>query len=125
MATTDKGIYYPTPSDTIAPLESHFSTLATSVDDALSKTQSGVTAGFTGPATVGNSVTPSAITFPAAFTSTPTIVATIEGSSSGVEGYSISIHTTSTTGFTAKVFKVAGSSSAENGLTINWIAIEG
>jgi hypothetical protein len=124
MATTSKGIYYPTSSDNIAPLESHFAGLASSVDDALSKTQAGVTATFTGPATVGASISPTAITFPVAFATSPAITATVSGGSSGVESYNVVIHTFGTTGFTAKVFKTNGTSTAESGLRVHWIAIE-
>jgi hypothetical protein len=124
MATTSKGIYYPTSSDNIAPLESHFAGLASSVDSALNKTKSGVTPTFTGPAAVGSSVSPTTITFPTAFATSPAISATLFGGSSAVEAYTVVIHSVSTTGFTAKVFKTNGTSTAETGLRVHWIAME-
>ena len=124
MATTSKGIYYPTSSDNIAPLETHFSGLASSVDSALNKIQSGVTATFTGPAAVGASTSPTAITFPTAFATSPAISATLFGGSSAVEAYTVVIHSVSTTGFTAKVFKTNGTGTAETGLRVHYIAIE-
>lgn len=124
MATTSKGIYYPTSSDNIAPLESHFSGLASSVDTLFSKIKSGTTATFTGPAAVGASVSPTAITFATAFTVAPSITATLVGGSSGVGAYTVVIHTVSTTGFTAKVYKTNGTSTAETGLKVSWVAIQ-
>lgn len=123
MATTSKGIYYPTSSDNIAPLESHFAGLATSVNTALNKMQSGVTGTFTGPGAVGASTSPTAISFPTAFATSPSIVATVSGGSSAVGAYTVVIHTFSTTGFTAKVYKTNGTSTAETGLRVHWIAM--
>ena len=122
MATTAKGIYYPTSSDNIAPLETHFSGLASSVDALFSKIKSGVTATFTGPTTVGTSTSPTAITFDTPFATAPAIVAILAGGSSAVEAYTVVIHTVSTTGFTAKVYKTNGTSTAETGLKVHWIA---
>jgi hypothetical protein len=124
MATTDKGIYYPTSSDNIAPLETHFAGLASSVDSSLQKIKSGTTATFTGPGSVGTSVTPTAVVFDTAFSSTPSVVANVVGGSSAVLSYGVVIHTVSPTGFTAKVFKNTSATTAETGLRINWIAIE-
>jgi hypothetical protein len=123
MATTPKGIYYPTSSDNIAPLETHFSGLASSVDTALSKIQAGKTGTFTGPSAVGTSISPSAIVFPEEFSTIPNVSVTLVGGSSAVEGYSVVIHGVSTTQFTAKVFKTAGTA-AETGLSLQWIAVE-
>ena len=122
MAITSKGIYYPTSSDNIAPLESHFALLASSVNVVFAKTQSGTTASFTGPEAVGASVSPTSITFDTEFTSLPRIVASLIGNPSSTEAYTIVIHTVSTTGFSAKVFKTNGTSTAESGLKVNWIA---
>ena len=124
MATTSKGIYYPTSSDNIAPLESHFAGLASSVNTALGKIQSGVTASFTGPEDPGDSLSPTSITFPVAFANSPAIIATVSGGSSAVQSYNVVIHTFGTTGFTAKVFKTNGNGTAETGLRVHWIAIE-
>ena len=122
MATTDKGIYYPTSSDNIAPLETHFSTLASSVDILFSKTQSGSSETFTGPAAVGASTSPTAITFTTPFDTSPAVITTLVGGSSAVEAYTVVVHTVSTTGFTAKVYKTNGTSTAETGLKVYWIA---
>jgi hypothetical protein len=124
LAPTPKGIYYPTSSDNIAPLQTHFSGLASSVDSALSKTKSGLTATFTGPAAVGTSISPTAITFTPAFATTPAVSAILAGGSSAVEAYTVVIHSVSQNGFTAKVFKTNGTATAETGLRVHWIAIE-
>jgi hypothetical protein len=39
MASTDKGIVYPTSGDNIAPLETHFASLAQSADDAITEVE--------------------------------------------------------------------------------------
>ena len=124
MATTSKGIYYPTSSDNIAPLQTHFSGLASSVDSALSKIKSGITNTFTGPAAVATSITPTPITFATAFATVPAVTATLAGGSSAVEAYTVVIHTVSQSGFSAKVYKTNGTGTAESGLRVHWIAIE-
>lgn len=123
MATTSKGIYYPTSSDNIAPLESHFSTLASSVDAALSKIASGKTATFTGPDTSGNSVSQIGISFGQTFATAPSVVATLVGGSSAVAGYTVVTYGVTTTSFSAKVYRTSATGSAETGLSIHWIAV--
>lgn len=123
MATTPRGIYFPTSSDNIAPLETHFSGLASSVDTALSKIQAGKSVTFAGPGAVGTSMSPSAIVFDEEFSAIPSVSVTVAGASSAVNGYSVVIHGVSTTQFTAKVFKVAGTTE-ETGLSLQWIAVE-
>ena len=119
MATTINGIYYPTSSDNIAPLESVFTTLADSVDAAVKKIESGKSTAFTVGTTVGNSNTV-AITFASAFASAPSIVGSVEMTATG-SAYSVSFHGASTAGCTAKVTRVAGTSDDGN-LFVNWIA---
>lgn len=58
MATTSKGIYYPTPSDNIAPLESHFAAMASSIDVALGGTGSGTTWTTYTPVLTGSTTNP-------------------------------------------------------------------
>jgi hypothetical protein len=124
MATTSKGIYYPTSGDNIAPLETHFSGLASSVNDALSKIQAGKSPTFTGPGAVDTSISPSPIVFPEEFSTIPSVNAIVVGGSSAVNGYTVVVHGVSTTQFTAKVFKTSGTAT-ETGLSLNWTAIEG
>ena len=119
MATTTNGIYYPTSSDSIAPLESVFSTMATSIDTAVKTIQSGRSSAFTVGTTVGNSNT-TTITFPSAFTAAPYIAGSVQMSSSG-SAYNVSFYGVTATGCTAKVTRVAGTSSDGN-LFVNWIA---
>jgi hypothetical protein len=119
MATTTNGIYYPTSSDNIAPLESVFATMASSVDDAVKKIESGKSTAFTVGTTVGNSNT-TAITFASAFATVPSIVGSVQMNATG-SAYSVSFHEVSETGCTAKVTRVAGTTNDGN-LFVNWIA---
>lgn len=127
MASTVLGITYPTSSDSIAPLETHFANLASSADDAIqevidsigSSSQVGSTP-FTGPASSGSSVSVD-VTFDSAFTSVPTVVVSVQGSGS-VSTYIATIAGSPTiNGFTAKVWRVDGST-AETNLKLNWFA---
>ena len=119
MATTTRGIYYPTSSDNIAPLESHFSLLAGSVDEAMAKSKSGSTAEFTLGTTVGTATTLT-ITFPAAFASIPTITGSVQTAISG-SAYVVNFFNVSASGATAKVTRVFGTSDDGN-LQVNWMA---
>lgn len=119
MATTANGIYYPTSSDNIAPLESVFSTMATSVDAAVKKIESDKSTAFSVGTTVGNANTV-AITFASAFATVPSIVGSVEMTAAG-SAYSVSFHGASTTGCTAKVTRVAGTTNDGN-LFVNYIA---
>lgn len=117
MATTNKGIYYPTSSDQITPLESVFAGVAASADNA------GVVAGkqlFTGPSATGDVVTVSVV-FTDTFEAGPYVTATVQGGTS-VSVYSVTIvGAPTTTGFTAKVFRCNGST-AETDLYLTWTA---
>jgi hypothetical protein len=119
MATTTNGIYYPTSGDNIAPLESHFSTMATSIDTAVKKIESGSSSTFTVGTSVGNSneVT---ITFASAFSAAPSINATLEMTAAG-SAYALAVHSVTTTTFKVKVTRVNGTSNDGN-LQIDWIA---
>lgn len=126
MATTSKGIVYPTSSDNIAPLETHFANLANSVDTALGTVSGSIPASvvagatsFTGPAAAGASVSVT-VTFPSTFASIPKVVATVQGAG-GVTPHVVTIAgSPSTGGFSATVYKIAGTT-AES-LVLNWMA---
>lgn len=113
MATTAKGIYYPTSTDAITPLESVFSTVASSVDEAvpLSGTQSvtftGTTAGSTQSAT---------ISFPSELAAAPQLIqVTVRGPVSSSSSYVATVTTSSTTDFSVILYRLnAGSSQAVN-----------
>jgi hypothetical protein len=119
MATTTRGIYYPTSSNNIAPLESHFSLLAGSVDQAMAKSKSGTTAEFALGTTVGTATTVT-VTFPAAFASIPTITGTVQTLISG-SAYVVNFFNVTASGATAKVTRVFGTSNDGN-LKVNWNA---
>lgn len=117
MANTTKGITYPTSSDSIAPLETHFANLANSADNA------GVVSGsfgFTGPS---DSTTPVNIVVPYGLTlsGTPVIVCNVRGGASA-SGYVVTISgAPTTTNFTARVHRLSGTG-ADSALFIDWIA---
>ena len=120
MATTTRGITYPTSSDNIAPLESHFSALASSVDTVMAKNVSGTTTAFSAPLTVGGTTT-QVVTFATALSATPTVVGNISGGSSSVSAYAVSFHNVTATGFSAKIIRIFGTD-ADTTLKLNWIA---
>lgn len=117
MANTTKGITYPTSSDTLAPLESHFANLAQSADNA------GVVSGsklFTGPA---DNTAPVNIYVPYGVTlgTQPVVVCNVRGGA-GASGYVATISGVPTSeGFTARVHRLSGSG-ADSSLYIDWIA---
>lgn len=117
MAATTKGITYPTSSDSIAPLETHFANLANSADNAgvISGTES-----FTGPSSTTapvNIFVPYGVTL----TGSPVVVCNIRGGA-GASGYVATISgAPATTGFTARVHRLSGTS-ADATLFIDWIA---
>lgn len=117
MAMTNKGVYYPTSSDQITPLETILANIASSADEV------GVVTGeqlFTGSGTTGGIVTVN-VTFPITFTSAPRVTATVKGGT-GSSVYAVTISgEPTTTGFSAKVFRCNGST-AENNLKLVWAA---
>ena len=127
MATTTLGIVYPTSSDSIAPLETHFANLASSADTAIAAVEAQIETPaqigktpFTGPAASAASVSVP-VTFTTSFATVPTVTAVVEGSGS-VSTYIVTLAGSPTiTGFTAKVYRVDGST-AETDLKLNWIA---
>lgn len=116
---TTRNIAYPEASDDIAPLETWFHGMATSIDDALAKNQSGRTTALTLGTTVGTATT-ATITFPAAFASVPNIVGSVSSTSTN-SAYVVTFFNVSTTGCTAKITRVYGTTNDGN-LFINWIA---
>lgn len=127
MAQTTRGISYPTSGDNIAPLETHFHSMATSIDGAIDDVVTEVgkspIAGiqsFTGPASTGATVDVS-VTFPTSFTVAPTVVLSVEGSGTMSPYFAYILGTPSISGFTARVYRVAGST-AETNLYIHWMA---
>jgi len=117
MTTTTKGISYPTSSDNIAPLESHFAALAATADRAAALTGS---EGFTGHASTGSAVNV-AVTFGVILAAVPKVVCTIEGSGSSSSYIATVVGPTTTTGFTAKVYRLDGSG-ADTSLKLIWFA---
>jgi hypothetical protein len=127
MATTTRGIAYPTSGDSIAPLETHFASLASTADAAMDDlvTEIGLSpvAGlesFTGPAATGGTVDVP-VTFLTPFTTAPTVVLSVEGSASMSPYVAYVYGTPSISGFTARVYRLAGST-AETNLFIHWMA---
>ena len=117
MATTNKGVYYPTSSDQITPLETVLANIADTADNV------GVISGeqlFTGPSATGSTVNVT-VTFPFAFSPAPKVVAGVRAPT-GTSVYAVTIvGTTLTTGFTARVFRCNGST-AETDLRLVWTA---
>jgi hypothetical protein len=109
MAITAKGIYYPTSTDAITPLESVFSTVASSVDEAvpLSGTQDVV---FTG--TTAGSTQTATVSFPSTLSAAPTLVqVTVRGPVSSSSSYVATVTNSSATNFTVVLYRLnAGSS---------------
>lgn len=106
MAVTLKGVTYPTSSDNIAPLETHFANLAQSADNVGMLT--GRTA-FTGPTTSGTTVD-IVVPFGKTFSSSPKVIACVEGGG-GSSAYVVTIlGAPTTTSFTARIYRLNGSS---------------
>ena len=113
MATTAKGIYYPTSTDAITPLESVFSTVASSIDEAvpLSGTQSvsfsGTTAGATQTATIA---------FPSTLSAAPDLIqVTVRGPVSSSSSYVATVTNSSTTNFSVILYRLnSGSAQTVN-----------
>lgn len=118
MATTTKGIVYPTSSDSIAPLETHFANLASSVNTLFVKAAGSQT--FTGPSEL-NAIQTVSVTFENAFTTVPKVTATVQ-TTNALSAYGVNIvGAPTTTGFTAAVIRLKGTG-AEAGLNLVWHA---
>lgn len=103
MAITTKGITYPTSSDNIAPLETHFANLASTADNI------GVVAGkqaFTGPTATGSTVD---VTVTQTFSSAPHVVASVQGPSGSASYAATILGEPTSSGFVVRVYKLSGS----------------
>jgi hypothetical protein len=140
MASTTRGIVYPTSGDNIAPLETHFASLAQTADDAISdlqviveevetsvdtlRTEVGVvprsgTFSFTGPT---STTAPSDFTVtlpPGYFTSAPNVVATVSGINTSSAYFPV-LYGITTGQFGVRVWRTTGTT-AES-LVLQWIA---
>jgi hypothetical protein len=127
MAATTRGIAYPTSGDSIAPLETHFASLANTADSALDnlKTEIGISPisgvySFVGPAAASTYVDVS-ITFPESFAAAPDVVLTVQGGATMSPYVANILGNISISGFTARIYRIAGST-AETDLLLNWMA---
>jgi len=115
MAITSKNIFYPVSTDQITPLESVFSTMASSIDAALPLSGS-ESVSFSAAAGSTQVVT---VTFDTALSSAPDkIIATVKGPVSGSSAYIATITNSSTTSFTALIYRLGGSTGTQ---TINLV----
>lgn len=117
MNNTAKGVPYPTSSDNIAPLESHLATIAQGADNV------GVLSGiepFTGPDPTGGTESVS-VSFDGVTLSNNAVVTCNVNAGASASSYIATITTTSTTGFTAKVYRLNGTG-ADASLKLHWIA---
>jgi hypothetical protein len=117
MAITNKGVTYPTSSDNIAPLETHFANLANTADNigALAGSES-----FTGPASTGGYVDVP-VSFNDALSAAPFVIAVVQGGSTASPYSATILGTPTTSAFTARVHRLAGST-AETNLKLVWMA---
>jgi hypothetical protein len=140
MASTDKGIVYPTSGDNIAPLETHFASLAESVDEAILVLEGDIeqnsedietlrddigtilksgSFAFTSPTSTATPVNIT-VTLPSGhFASAPTVIATVSGLSTSGPYFPV-IHSVTGSQFQARVWRMSGTTSES--LTLNWIA---
>lgn len=115
--TTTKGIIYPTSGDNVAPLETVFATMADSVNTLMPLVGN---QSFTGPI---NTTTPVifSVSFPITFASAPRIIASITGTSSSPP-YAVSVHSITTTGFSARVWRLTGTATTGEALNLSYTA---
>ena len=140
-AETSKGIIYPTSGDEIAPLETHFSILASTTNTALITIDSSIEAvdtdlqdfkvevgvvpqtgsfSFTGPTstTVPVELT---VTLPSGyFTTAPTVIATVSGITTSSAYFPV-LHSVTASQFQARIWRTTGTDS-DTALKLNWIA---
>lgn len=110
MATTSKGIYYPTATTAVAPLESVFADMASSIDTALPLSGT-YPFSFTAAAGSSQSVSP---TFGVTLGAAPQrIQLTVRGTG----GFAATVTSSTTTGFTANVHRLSGTGT----VTINLV----
>lgn len=113
MATTSKGIYYPTSSDQIVPLESVLANIAQSADAAIPLSG---TEAVTFSGTSANSTQVATISFPSTLSSAPSkILVTVRGPVSGSSAYVATVTNSTTTNFSVLLHRLsAGSAQAIN-----------
>jgi hypothetical protein len=138
--TTTRGITYPTSGDNIAPLETHFSALAGTADDAIGVVeelaedieasvqalrddignipQTGAFT-FTGPTSTTTPVNVTVTLPPGYFSTAPTVVATVAGTSSASAYFPV-LHSITASQFQARIWRTTGTTGES--LTLQWIA---
>lgn len=117
MPTTSKGVYYPSSSDQISPLQTILGNIAQTADNIGMLTGEQL---FTGPGATGETVTVN-VTFASALSAAPKIFTTVKGGT-GASVYAVTILGDPTVnGFSAKVFRCNGST-AETNLKLTWAA---
>jgi len=106
MATTPKGIVYPTSSDQITPLESVFAAMATSVDEAIPLSGS-YSLQFTGNSAATQVVS---VVFGQTLSTAPDkIQVTVRGPVSSSSSYVPTVTNSTTEGCTVNVYRIDGS----------------
>ena len=116
MPNTAKGIYYPDSSTTITPLESVFSTMATSIDNAIALSGTS-TLSFSTAAGGSQSTT---VSFGQTLSTAPQkIQVTVRGPVSGSSNYFATVTNSTTTGFTVQVYRLGGSTGTQS-IEIVW-----
>jgi hypothetical protein len=117
MPNTPKGVYYPSSSDQITPLQTILGNIASTTDNI------GMITGeqqFTGPSATDGIVTVN-VSFPSALSAAPKVFITVKGGT-GASVYAVTVLGDPTVnGFTAKVFRCNGST-AETDLNLTWAA---
>jgi len=117
MPMTSKGIYYPSSSDQITPLQTILGNIASTADNV------GMLTGehtFTGPNATGETVNVT-VSFASPLASAPKIFLTVRGGT-GASVYAATVLGEPTVnGFVAKVFRCNGST-AETDLKLTWAA---
>jgi hypothetical protein len=138
--TTTRGITYPTSGDNIAPLETHFSALAGTADDAIGvvetlaeEVEASVQAlrddigdipqtgafTFTGPTSTTTPVNVTVTLPPGYFSTAPIVVATVAGTSSASAYFPV-LHSITASQFQARIWRTTGTTGES--LTLQWIA---
>jgi len=140
MAQTSRGITYPTSGDNIAPLETHFASLAGTTNTAIGVVQADVDSvdadlqdfksqvslpasgsfSFTGPSDTSTAVNIT-VPFPSGyFSAAPVVVACISGPSTA-SPHTATIHSVTSSQFQAKVVRISGTTAQS--LALKWIAL--
>jgi hypothetical protein len=116
MPNTTKGIYYPDSSTTITPLESVFSTMATSIDSAIPLSGTS-TLSFSALAGETQSTT---VSFGETLSVAPDKVqVTVRGPVSGSSSYIATVTNSTTTGFSVLIYRLGGSTGTQS-IEIVW-----